>query len=103
MNAVPFSPKNFNEVKKSIGCIIARRSKKGVLSVLSPIGRYTWFLNINDWAALPLVDAEIYHSTYVIQRDNGQSMRREEMFIESDYIIRIWQNGLFSLWLYFPK
>ena len=55
MNAVPFSPKNFNEVKKSIGCIIARRSKKGVLSVLSPIGRYTWFLNINDWAALPLL------------------------------------------------
>jgi hypothetical protein len=55
MNAVPFSPKNFNEVKKSIGCIIARRSKKGVLSVLSPIGRCTWFLNINDWAALPLL------------------------------------------------
>ena len=55
MNAVPFSPKNFNEVKKSIGCIIARRSKKGVLPVLSPIGRYTWFLNINDWAALPLL------------------------------------------------
>ena len=55
MNAVPFSPKNFNEVKKSIGCIIARRSKKGVLSVLSLIGRHTWFLNINDWAALPLL------------------------------------------------
>jgi hypothetical protein len=55
MKAVPFSPKNFNEVKKSIGCIIARRSKKGVFSVLSPIGRHTWFLNINDWAALPFL------------------------------------------------
>ena len=55
MNAVPFSPKNFNEMKKSIGCIIARRSKNGVLSVLSPIGRHTLFLNINDWAALPLL------------------------------------------------
>ena len=54
MIAVPFSPKNFNEVKKSIGCIIARRSKNGVLSVLSPIGRYNLFSNINDWAALPL-------------------------------------------------
>ena len=55
MIAVPFSPKNFNEVKKSIGCIIARRSKNGVLSVLSPIERYTLFSNINDWAALPLL------------------------------------------------
>ena len=55
MNAVPFSPKNFNEVKKSIGCIIARRSKNGVLSVLSPIERYNLFSNINDWAALPLL------------------------------------------------
>ena len=54
MNPVPFSPKNFNEMKKSIGCIIARRSKNGVLSVLSPIGRYNLFSNINDWAALPL-------------------------------------------------
>jgi hypothetical protein len=43
MNAVPFRPKNFNEVKKSIGCIIARRSKKGVFSVLSPIGRHIGF------------------------------------------------------------
>ena len=55
MNAVPFSPKNFNEVKKSIGCIIARRSKNGVLSLLSPIGWYNFFSNINDWAALPLL------------------------------------------------
>ena len=55
MNAVPFSPKNFNEVKKSIGCIIARRSKSGVISVLSPIGRNNLFSNINDWATLPLL------------------------------------------------
>jgi len=55
MNAVPFSPKNFNEVKKSIGCIIARSSKNGVLSVLSPIVRYNLFSNINDWAALSLL------------------------------------------------
>jgi len=44
MNPVPFSPKNFNEIKKRIGCIIARRSKNEVLSILSPIGRHTWFL-----------------------------------------------------------
>ena len=55
MNAVPFSPKTSMERKKSIGCIIARRSKNGVLSVLFPIGRHTLFLNINDWAALPLL------------------------------------------------
>ena len=55
MNAVPFSPKNFNEVKKSIGCIIARRSKSGVISVLSLIGRNNLFSNINDWATLPLL------------------------------------------------
>ncbi|MDB3854679.1 hypothetical protein N9347_00015 [Euryarchaeota archaeon] len=53
MNPVPFSPKNFNEMKKSIGCIIARRSKKGMLSVLCLIGQHAWFLNINDWPALP--------------------------------------------------
>ena len=55
MNAVPFSPKTSMERKKSIGCIIARRSKNGVLSVLFPTGRHTLFLNINDWAALPLL------------------------------------------------
>ena len=55
MNAVPFSPKTSMERKKSIGCIIARRSKNEVLSVLFPIRRHTLFLNINDWAALPLL------------------------------------------------
>ena len=55
MNAAPFSPKTSMERKKSIGCIIARRSKNGVLSVLSPIGQYNLFSNINDWAALPLL------------------------------------------------
>ena len=55
MNPVPFSPKNFNEVKKSIGCIIARSSKNGMLSVLSPIERCNLFSNINDWAAVPLL------------------------------------------------
>ena len=70
MNAVPFRPKYSNEVKKSIGCIIARRSKKGVLSVLFPIGRNTWFLNINDWAALPLLMRKSI-TPPIIQRDNG--------------------------------
>ena len=70
MNAVAFSPKTSMERKKSIGCIMARSSKNGVLSVLFPIGRHTLFLNINDWAALPLLIRKSI-TLPIIQSDNG--------------------------------
>ncbi len=56
MSAVPYRPKISNEMKKSIGCIIATRSKNGMLSILLLIDSLTFVLEINDWAALtPLV------------------------------------------------